>query len=80
MTSPASGEVTVTFSVAAPITHQEPSVPSRRSMTVVAGPVLLARTTTSPERLSPAPYGPTTGLVNPTKSTANARAAATGSG
>src|SRR4029453_100899 len=79
MSPPVSGELTLMFSVAAPITHQDPSLPSLRSMTVVAGPVLLSRISTSPERASPARNGPAMTSLNPTKSRAKARAASTGS-
>jgi hypothetical protein len=48
-------------------------------MTVVSGPVLLGRITTSPDRLSPCMNAPTTGSTKPRYSRANPLAAWTGS-
>ena len=78
MVAPAAGWVTWMSAVVEPSTHQEPSI--WRTSTVVGALVAFARTSTSPERLSPARYSPTTGSVKPTRSVAKPRAAATGSG
>src|SRR6478735_10108992 len=69
----------MTFWPAEPSTHQLSSSPSLRTNTIVVGPSSLGLTSTSPDRESATRNSPSTGLVKPTKSTANPRAASTGS-
>src|SRR6476661_2251734 len=67
------------FGVDAPSTHQRSSGPICLTNTVVTGPPTRVRTSTSPERAAPGRNPPSSGCLNPTKWTANPRAAATAS-
>src|SRR5688572_23691794 len=69
----------MTFSLADPSTHQNSSSSSLRRKTIVVGPSSVGLTSTSPDRESATRNSSTTGSVKPTKSTANPRAASTGS-
>src|SRR4029079_1914696 len=73
------GACTITFWLSEPNTHQLSSSPSLRTNTIVVGPSLLGLTSTSPDRESATRNSPSTGSVKPTNSTANPRAASTGS-